>query len=122
MSSLVNVSRHMNVTKRALPVESPCLPAECRQFGHAPEFGKGPHRHPDRLGSRLQLPVSVTSCDAAFPLSDHADFPDLVEFVKQVLQRKFILCMVLLPISLNICVSSVLRLIRSVRTNNSHSL
>lgn len=23
-------------------------------------------------------------CDAAFPLSDHADFPDLIEFVKQV--------------------------------------
>ena len=27
-------------------------------------------------------------CDAAFPLSDHADFPDLVEFVKQVRPKK----------------------------------
>jgi DNA ligase-1 len=26
-------------------------------------------------------------CDAAFPLSDHADFPDLIEFVKQVQPR-----------------------------------
>jgi len=27
-------------------------------------------------------------CDAAFPLSDHADFPDLLELVKQVAPRK----------------------------------
>src|SRR5439155_18377025 len=27
-------------------------------------------------------------CDAAFPLSDHADFPDLVEFVKRVKPKK----------------------------------
>src|SRR5262249_6558024 len=27
-------------------------------------------------------------CDAAFPLSDHADFCDLIEFVKQVAPRK----------------------------------
>ena len=27
-------------------------------------------------------------CDAAFPLSDHADFDDLIEFVKQVAPRK----------------------------------
>jgi len=26
-------------------------------------------------------------CDAAFPLSDHADFPDLIEFVKRVQPR-----------------------------------
>ena len=26
-------------------------------------------------------------CDAAFPISDHADFPDLIEFVKQVQPR-----------------------------------
>jgi DNA ligase-1 len=27
-------------------------------------------------------------CDAAFPLSDHADFPDLIEFVKQVQPKR----------------------------------
>lgn len=27
-------------------------------------------------------------CDAAFPLSDHADFPDLIEFVRRVAPRK----------------------------------
>ena len=27
-------------------------------------------------------------CDAAFPLSDHADFPELIEFVKQVQPRR----------------------------------
>jgi DNA ligase 1 len=27
-------------------------------------------------------------CDAAFPLSDHADFPDLIDFVKQVQPRR----------------------------------
>src|SRR5258706_2052048 len=27
-------------------------------------------------------------CDAAFPLSDHADFPDLIQMVKQVQPRK----------------------------------
>lgn len=27
-------------------------------------------------------------CDAAFPISDHADFPDLVEFVRRVAPRK----------------------------------
>ena len=27
-------------------------------------------------------------CDAAFPISDHADFPDLIEFVKQVQPRR----------------------------------
>jgi Cft2 family RNA processing exonuclease len=27
-------------------------------------------------------------CDAAFPLSDHADFPDLVEFVERIEPRK----------------------------------
>lgn len=27
-------------------------------------------------------------CDAAFPLSDHADFPDLLEFVRQVQPRR----------------------------------
>src|SRR5262249_2377215 len=27
-------------------------------------------------------------CDAAFPLSDHADFPDLIEMVKRVAPRK----------------------------------
>jgi len=27
-------------------------------------------------------------CDAAFPISDHADFPDLVEFVKQVQPKR----------------------------------
>lgn len=29
-----------------------------------------------------------SQCDAAFPLSDHADFPDLIEFVKRVAPRK----------------------------------
>jgi DNA ligase-1 len=29
-----------------------------------------------------------SQCDAAFPLSDHADFPDLVEFVKRVAPRR----------------------------------
>ncbi|MCD6052162.1 MAG: ligase [Verrucomicrobia bacterium] len=29
-----------------------------------------------------------SQCDAAFPLSDHADFPDLIEFVKRVVPRR----------------------------------
>ena len=29
-----------------------------------------------------------SQCDAAFPLSDHADFPDLIEFVKRVAPRQ----------------------------------
>ncbi len=29
-----------------------------------------------------------SQCDAAFPLSDHADFPDLIEFVKRVAPRR----------------------------------
>ena len=64
--------------------QSAGLPAEREPHADDHADQEPPRGRAHRLGARSRRDAIATKCDAAFPLTDHADYPDLLRYVELV--------------------------------------
>jgi len=67
--------------------QSSHLPTERKRIAHAEENRTQTCCHDQRLGGRSECNLSLSS-DAVFPLSDHADYDDLIRYVDLVRPKR----------------------------------